>query len=236
MCVWWLGGDKCSVERKWDSLEKSHGFSPLGASDAFLVVVIDGSGSIHPDGPEVIDALERRGLDEAIALSLATSAASVPQMRSESPIPMARPPPAPTNRVNPRTAPVINRAPAAVLNRVPVEPTPLPPDQSPTLRHRVESRRRIASLPTLFPPTGAACGNSALAKAPPIRGDSHLRFRVLQPGPERLAYFPRISVALLLVTCRHRVPPRRFSKVKTRRPRATTAVSTAPSREWGGRD
>ena len=161
--------------------------------DAFLVVVMDGSGVIHTDCTESLDALELRELEEAIALSLATGAPVEPESPPEAPRPKARPPPAPIVSTQPRSIPIIERPALVPFNRLPSEPMPPPPELDPTVRQRVEAYRRNGSLPTLFPPTGTAWANSALAKArPPVIPELPPRFRVLHADPERLAFFPSL--------------------------------------------
>ena len=187
-----------------------------------MLAAIGGSGPIRPDGPEIPEALDQRELDEAIALSLATSATQVMEPRIESPIPKATPPPASTNQHDSRPVPVADRAVAAVSNRVPAEPTP-PPDQSPTLRHRGEARRRIANPPTLFL-WPEARGRIPRWPMPfrqcPIRSYVFARFSLARNGSRIARAFP----GALLATRRRRVPRPLFSKAWTNPPMAKIAT------------
>ena len=147
---------------------------------------------IHTEVHESLDALEQRELEEAIALSLGTSSVASDDSPRPNEAPRKAPPPSLSQHRTFLEVPVLERPAMLPFGVAPRDPVPLPPAQPPTSEQRILARQRLAALPTLFPPTGAAWMQSQLAQAkapPPVLPPPSGR-----PDRERWYFFPSMSV------------------------------------------
>ena len=130
----------------WDSRSNHLVFGVM-----IILVILDATGVIHTEVRESLGALEERELEEAIALSLATSSIASDDSPRPSVAPTKAPPPTLAQHSSFLQVPVLERPAMLPFGVPPPELAPSPPVRPPTPAQRAAANRRLASLP-VFPP------------------------------------------------------------------------------------